>query len=395
MKGVVFAPDSGSYLAMSSFRSLGYPLFLKVYGFFFHESYDVLVAVQVGTGVLAVDYFLRTLNRHFSFSSFVYMMLFLFLFAPYFVLHHIGNYILTEALCYPFFLIMLSFLVKFLRGNETKFLLTAVGFGLLLTLTRSQFIFLWPGFLILITYMFYKNRSIFSLFGRTLILAGIILSGQMIERTYSYLLTGSFKTVPFVGYQAVVLPLYLSKENNADLFKNPQEKAFFKEAYEGLQKKKAHINFANNINPLFHYEGLYNTVCHQISGKAALQHLDPNPYIRDGQLVSISLTLIKSNFSSYMTFYVKAIINSLGGHWSFFVLIAFSFFVFVRNISQPSSAKETFLMFFVFNIGNLMLIALFEPLIARYTLYTATPLWSLMLILLSSLFMTKPLEKAS
>ena len=96
-----------------------------------------------------------------------------------------------------------------------------------------------------------------------------------------------------------------------------------------------------------------------------------------------------------MTFYVKTIINSLGGHWSFFVLMVFAFFVFVKNILQPSSSKETFLMFFMFNIGNLMLVALFEPLIARYTLYTATPLWSFMLILLSSLFMTKPLEKAS
>ncbi|NCP61615.1 MAG: hypothetical protein GW748_06525 [Alphaproteobacteria bacterium] len=295
-KGAVFAPDSGSYLAMSSFRSLGYPLFLKAYGYFFQDAYGVLVAVQVGTGVLAVDYFLRTLNKHFSFSSFVYMMLFLFLFAPYFVLHHIGNYILTEALCYPFFLIMLSFLVKFLKGNETKFLLTSVVFGLLLTLTRSQFIFLWPGFLILITYMFYKNRSILSFFGRTLILAAIILSGQMIERTYSYILTSSFKTVPFVGYQAIVLPLYLSKERDVTLFESPQEKAFFKAAYEGLQEKKAHINSANDINPLFHYSGFYNIICHRISGKAALQHLDPNPYIRDGQLASVSLTLIKNNF---------------------------------------------------------------------------------------------------
>jgi|GEM_PF-6673784 len=393
-KGAVIAPDSHGYLAMSSYRSLGYPLFLKAYQFFFQDAYGVLVAVQVGLGVLAIDHFLRTLNRHFFFSSFLYMMIFLFLFSPYFLIHGIGNQILTEALCYPLFFMTLSFLIKFLRSNEIQSLLIAIGFALLLTLTRSQFIFLWPGFFILVTYLFYKNGSLVSFLGRTLILVSVILSGQMMERTYSYILTGSFKVVPFVGYQAVVLPLYLSKEKDADLFESPQEKAFFKDAYENLQEKRAHINYINDMNPLFHYDGLYNTICHQISGRAALKHLTSNPYVRDGQLISISLTLIKNNFSSYLTHYVKTIINSLGGYWSFFVLMVFSFFVFMRNISQLSLAKETFLMLFMFHVGNLMLVAFFEPLISRYTLYTATPLWSFVLILLCSLFVTNKLEKA-
>lgn len=394
-KGAVIAPDSGGYLAMSSYRSLGYPLFLKAYQFFFQDAYGVLVVIQVGIGVLSIDYFLRTLNRYFYFSCFVHMMIFLFLLAPYFVIHGIGNHILTEALCYPLFFMTLSFLIRFLKNNDLRSLVVAIGFALLLTLTRSQFIFLWPSFFILITYMLYKNGSFSSFLRRLLILASVIFSGQMIERTYSYVLTGSFKIVPFVGYQTVVLPLYLSKESDADLFEKPHERAFFQETYNNLQKRKAHRTHSNDTNPLFHYDGLYNMICHQISGAASLKHLSSNPYIRDGQLISISLTLLKSNFSSYITHYVKSIINNLGGYWSFFTLITFSFLVFVRSFSRPSLVKETFLMLFMLNMGNIMLIALFEPLISRYTLYTATPLWSFILVLLCSLFMTHKLEKAS
>lgn len=394
-KGAVIAPDSGGYLAMSSYRSLGYPLFLKAYQFFFQDAYGVLVVIQVGIGVLSIDYFLRTLNRYFYFSCFVHMMIFLFLLAPYFVIHGIGNHILTEALCYPLFFMTLSFLIRFLKNNDLRSLVVAIGFALLLTLTRSQFIFLWPGFFILITYMLYKNGSFSSFLVRLLILASVIFSGQMIERTYSYVLTGSFKIVPFVGYQAVILPLYLSKESDADLFEKPHERAFFQETYSQIQKKNIGYDESIGIRPIFHFEGVYNTICHQTSGQIGGKYLDQNPYTRDKQFLSISLTLIKNNLFSYLKFYTTTIIYGLGGYWSFFSLMVFSFFVFAKNLFRSSLAKETALMLFMFHVGNLMLVSFFEPLLTRYIIYTAIPLWSFILVLLCSLFMTHKLEKAS
>ncbi len=393
IQGAALAPDSGGYIHMSPGRSLLYPLFLKINQWIFGDLGYGIVAIQLILGVFSIDRFVKTLGRFFYVTPFIAGAIFFFCFVPYFIFHGIGNHILTEALCYPFFFLLLSFLLKFLKEKTMTSFVGIISLALLLTLTRSQFLFLWPALLILLFYMLYKHKETQKFFARLIVVIVVIGAGNLAERAYSYALTGSFKMVPFVGYQFIILPLHLSSPSDIDLFTDPQERAFFKDISEQIAKNDLSIGGGDGTRPLFHYEGIYNTLCYANIGPASGRHLSQDSYKQDAQLLSIGLKLARRHIIQYVQFYVRTLIYGFGEYWTSFILMIMTLCVFFKNLYRPTFEKETFLMLVTLHLGNVMLVALFEPLLTRFTIYTAIPLWSFLLILIHNAFFGTKFEK--
>lgn len=386
-QGPFLAPDSQGYLSLSPHRSLLYPLFLHGCQFLFGGINYGVVLMQFALGTWGILHFTTTLRRSFEIAFGVVVSMLILLVLPYFW-QHLGNYVLTEALCYPLFLFLLSYLVAYLKKDQPKDFYKALGIALVLTLTRSQFIFLWPAFVIVAVYQGYHYKKLKIVLSRFCLVLLVAVMAQGIERSYNYALTGTFKGVPFVGRQFVVLPLYLSDPADEVLFDKPEEKEFFQGVSVKMDSENLRSVGWQSRNVVTTFEDVYNLICHQTVG-AFGPLLSSNPFEQDAQLLSMGLTLAKHHWQDYAKFYLSTLRIGFGGYCMTFVFGVLGLLCFFYAVSRRSFIQEVFLLCLMMHLGNTMLVALFEPLLSRYMIYTALPLWSMVMILMAQSLLPK------
>lgn len=394
MQGPILQPDSSGYLNNATIRSPLYPIILNIYRLFF-THFQVLIALQLLFGFTAAYYTASCLRTAFSFPKVVFWVILVILLSPYYGPGLFGNAILTEALCYPLFLLMFSFLIQGLLYQKNKYIIFSMGFVGLLVLTRGQFLFLYPAFAIILGFLFFFTKKQFKIGLLALSLVILILTANLFERTYQYLYHGKFAQVPFTGVQLVIAPLYLAHADDSKYLKSETQKAFFKDVYAAMLSKK--INFPSlDTDSYFHqavyhhFYDNYNLICwgtlSSLQGKSKY-NLD-TPYKIDSFFTEMGLNLILNNLKGFFILYLMNVIFNLGGlYYSLFVLAVtlIAFYCYIKNRSPLSMIT---LVVSLLTAGNYLLVALVEPVLRRYSVYTDVLLISILLIIASTTFLS-------
>jgi len=392
-QGPIIQPDTGSYESFHVLRSPLYPLLLKLYGGFFSHSYFPLVFLQLIAGFYAAAYFVKNIRKIINFKQEFAGILFFILLVPYYGPSKIGNAILTEAICYPLFLLTVSFLLNGVIKKDLKSILYTFAMATLLVLTRKQFLFLFPGFAIFLCYFALSTQNVkkTSILIFTFIL--MIVGTHLLEKTYHYIYTGKFKSIPFTGMQLVIAPLYVAKDSDVAFFKTDLQKNIFlktralmhqnNQSYDSLNKKTYF-----DVSVYNHFYENYNTLCWKTLSSVITQEIK-DIYAIDSETIKMALILIQHNLTSYISLYLLNIISNIGGFYYTILLITFfglSMFYFIKEKNNFALISITILSL---SASNYLLVALVEPVLKRYTHYTDTIQITLILILLYLVFQDK------
>ena len=253
----------------------------------------------------------------------------------------------------------------------------------LLILTRRQFLFLYPFFaLVWLTLFFQKERIEFSRMILLAVFVFSIIATNMIEKTYHYIKHDRFSTVPFTGRQLLVMPMLVARESDKDIFAEEEQRDIFMHIYDELVSEE--ITFSHNgstaLNAYNVYERYYNDISHHVIPRSAQKVLGAryDEYKMDACTVQMSLVLIRHNLKDFLKLYLKNIEMNSGKKP--FVLFLFLVFIltFISYIKHRSKVLLILLFALIMQLGNYMLIALVEPIIWRYTIYTNQVLFVLL-----------------
>ena len=385
--GVKLDLDSGSYIDGSILRSPLYPLIIQLFSFI-DSSLNVLILFQLLLGLFAVHTFLHTLRKIFNFGFITSVVVLIFISLPYYFItvkqrFFIGNLILTGSICYPLFLLASASIFNAVIQQKLRFYLHFILLTALLILTRRQFLFLYPFFILVWLALFFQKEKIE--FSRLILLAVFIFSiiaTNMIEKTYQYIKHDKFTTVPFTGRQLLVMPMFVAKESDKNLFARENQRDIFMHIYDEMASEGIafYHKGSPSINAYIAYERHYNDISHYIIPRSAQKVMGAqyDEYKMDACTVQMSLVLIRHNFKDFLKLYLKNIeMNSGKKPFVLFLFLVFTL-TLINYIKHRSKASLILLFALILQLGNYMLIALVEPIIWRYTIYTNQVLFALL-----------------
>jgi hypothetical protein len=380
-QGPSIQPDSNTYLQYSNIRSMGYYLFLKVYQACFGQSFQFLVVLQLFMGFSASLWLSKRLCDWFSVTSKpIFFLLTVILLMPYIGYTHIGNVVLSEALCYPLFLAWVGSFGESIFHHKVKSIAWSFLWMTLLVLTRRQFLFIYPVVGILCLYWLAKRYQI----RKTLILLGVLLmtivTTNGIERLYQYTQDSHFETIPFTGVLALNLPLFVSTSDSVNYLYDSRQRALFQLVYPRMKKLGLVYNqttvpetFDLYISPLNRFISSYDLIAWKLV-LPALYHLGfTNPYENELWLSDMARILIKHNWRPCFNLYLKNIVINMGGYYYVLLLIGFLLLLGCRLCqSSVQSTRQQQVVFFLIlaNFANYSSIALVQMAMKRYTIYT-------------------------
>jgi hypothetical protein len=380
------SPDSSTYLGMSGIRSALYPLFLRFCFLFFPETaHRPLFFVQIVLGMTGALFFVYALQRAFSWKKtrWIEFLLFLLFISPNLdVCQPFWCDILSESLSYPLWLFAAGNIVLFFKESSIKayrrfFLLAG-----LLVLTRRQFIFLYPVMVLFLVGLFTFLKPLVEKKQRwPLVLYAVLSIGiaDLAERGYHLAAHGAFRHVAFTGLQAIIAPTIFIGPQGADCLKDPKEKAIYAEICAHLpQGGKPLSKFYSTIE----YAVSYLPWSGYATG-AAYHHLKDTGippqelgFVMDETLTTIAARLILHNPLAYLrylnrAFFLSYFVPARYGYCGILLLFAGLFFL-CGHLYRGATFRNRVLLGSagILFAANVLAVALVEPLLARYTLYT-------------------------
>lgn len=322
-------------------------------------------------------------------TGFLVTMTFL---SPYYYPVIFGEYLITDGYAYPFFLITIRFLLKGMVFRDKGALLLFYLLVIVDTIMHRQFMFLSiVGLLSLIYVLSYDYGHYYG--HRMLLILACIASfvvPDVAERTDNLLQGKGFTSVPYAGLQFSVLPLYVSKTQDATAFHDPNQKAFFTGLHQQLEENR--LTAAQNKNPKNVYQEYlkyfddYTTITYKILIPLFRQMKVSDPLRLDQGMITVSLILISQNLGTYFDFYIHNIIRHMGGYFMFSLL----WVVLLTSLFYHAQARSRFsllaALITVTMLANYCLVAFLEPVTKVYGFYTDVLWQGLLLMLLEYLF---------
>ena len=283
-----------------------------------------------------------------------------------------ANRILTEGLCYPLYIIGISFFLKYLFQKDYKSFFCFLFCLFFLVLTRRQFLFLYPVIIFMIFYLFFvfkdKKKLLVSFF--TFIL--IALSAEIFERYYRYVKYENFSAPPFFGIQFLVAPLYLSEKKDENVFENIEERKTFNEFFSLMELKMANIkDFKNSRNSNFyhHYMANYNIIAWNIIHKN-LNERNFNWFEIDEITSSMGFKLIINDPIKHLKLYFFGLKQMFGGYYLMVFYMMTFLFAIIFSILKKDRLAFLLLFSYLCSFSNFILVSIVEVPIMRYSIYT-------------------------
>ncbi|CAM3457098.1 hypothetical protein [Aequorivita lipolytica] len=375
----IYSPDTNTYFRVHFYRFPGYGLFLRTFDLLFGNFFDTaVVAFQLLLGLIAITVLSKTCQRLLKLNVWGYLILLILLIFPYFPPLLVGNNLTSEGLSYPLYLFVIAFAIDFLFNNQSVKLLHLSAAFILLCLTRGQFIIVAP--ILAVLYILKERKNILSrpkLFYLIILFLLPIIS-QTLDRGYHKAVHGFFITTPFSYVNALTLPLFVSEKNDAEMFKNEDEKILFLRTYKtidslGLLSSKVsgdasekymvfHNNFPVICNRTFHGPGMayFENKSDKLGEKVILIEKAAKEMLP---------VLVKNNFKEYISIYFEGIFHGFKG-------ILISVFILLLLVY---SAIITFKKWTLYNglllfatlliVSNAMIVAFASHSIMRYLFY--------------------------
>ena len=398
--GPVIRNDTKTYLSMDAFRDPVYPLFLKFCRLFGSNfGLKIAVVIQLLFGAFSIYSLLKYIKSKFNIQPFVVFILSLVLMFPYFHVPmfnsgsaSIGNYLMTEALAYPLFLIIIRYFIETIFDKNGKKAIIVISLTALLMLVRGQFKFMYVVDFAMIAYLLYANRNT----KKALILCGLVIGCSVItnlfDRTYHLALHGKFVTTPFGGNQLFTPVLFFAKPGDENLFKDSTDKNIVRGMIQRVQEYRANNDDKNHQDDLYHIKKDYNFIsweacCHPLmdmyKDKTDMEKWD----IVNKKAFTISSTLGHKYRNALILLYVENVKEQLGQITNWFFILMFSFvslFYFLRKPLNSIFALVIFTLMIIW--GNVLLVCLLETSEFRYNIYCLSLCTTVLIILLSTLF---------
>lgn len=382
------------------------PIFLQDFGenlaapLAFLDIYGTLVLGFLGAYSLA-----KTFGKLFNTGNGIVFFMVLIFLSPYMrpvlgekPIAHLGY-------SYPLFLFSIRNLIWGLARCDSVHLMRFFLLSSLGVVLKRHFLFLSLGGCLAALCAFLLNPQGYKGKKRWVLL-GVLLSlgiPDLCERTMNYRRSGAFITLPFVGFQFMMTPLYISSsEDMASL--PPPVSAFLGALRQPLadagilydapdtpspvnagdtQGPEGPQSPSQKIQRFFNaYDTLAYTSIKPLIQTAAAQ----NPTQADQFLILMSLTLIFNNFMKYVTVYLENIIVHMGGYF----MAGLGLLIFVGAFRAQLLYRDTLSLVTLcvssLCFANYSLVALLEPVKPVYSFYTETLLQGILVILITKAF---------
>jgi hypothetical protein len=391
---IKLAPDSLSYIQMWSNRPPLLPILLRLDQFFFNQHFYLFHTIQIGLMAYALIVVDRWIRRRFPVPHWVVAVALLLFLLPTYIFFGGGRYILSEALSFPLFVLLLTHFFDFFLDRRLK---SAVYFSVLsalLILTRDQFYFLYGIMAVSIFWLlFYKEKKqkIFKI--AMIFLATAVLVG-LVSRTYQYIINQHFRTTTSKSVLLLVQPLFFSNVKDANRFKDKRIRKAFLDIYEATHKAGFLLDSQPTLNlnrhailpvyaRFFHYFDPIQAEIFDVLRQGGRNEDEVN-HISD----IITLGLLKQHWQENLKFYSWKLIYSLGGFyfsllWMLVAIIASVRLLVNKNDPIAMLIGATFLM----SVANNTTIAVSQMMLYRYLAYSFFAFLILFSIILSTLFL--------
>lgn len=258
-RGAIMGGDSELYINFGHYSGVMpiYPLFIQGCRFLFGESIYLEAAAAI-QGILAMGcclWLVRFLQKTFALGVGSTVLFFLFSLMPYAIEipgHVISHELMTEGLAYPLFYVFVIWLLKgifskTLPGIAGGFFMTCI-----LSLIRPQMQFLFAVVAVVFLYVTVwkyfekkterKTGAAVLLFAGEMILCFLIVFGGI---RLVYIADGWYESTFFGGhgqdssnYTVQCRVLYVSDEEDAELFEDEDLRRIYEETYDGMDEMK-------------------------------------------------------------------------------------------------------------------------------------------------------------
>ena len=143
--GALYSQDSLGYLNMDIYRSSGYPLFIAFHKLIFGSFFIfILLLSQFAINIYGIFFITKNISNCLSLSKWNSNFLLILLSIPFFYEIKVINKILSEALAYPLFLLIIGNILNFITFKNFKNIYFSIILLVILIQVRGQFLFLVP-----------------------------------------------------------------------------------------------------------------------------------------------------------------------------------------------------------------------------------------------------------
>ncbi len=412
LQGPALGGDSYGYLRMDLIRPVGYPFFLYLMSIFGDYQQVVVMIFQVLLNIGVAAYFLKKINSLFKLSPLfnLFLLPLLLYTIVYFSQPHA---LLSEAITFPLFLIVSTYLIESILTRDTSYLYKAIFLNTLIFLIREQFLFLYPliGLLfIYIQFLFCHQKNRENLKKSALFIATIVLcliGASTLNKTYHYIVHDTFSN-PHMNVSFFPTAIYVADIDDSDLFEDPDIRNAYLEIYQtieeyGLTMNRFHQNIYTEINPaerrksdlIQHYhqsfEGIQNLVRDYYgTDDRPPSEINQNVLKMDTEIKTMTKELIKSHPWMFLYINLSDILvygfdNNRGYLMLFFLITLISFWGLIKR-----NQYGTILFFFLSgHLLNLLASSLSIKIIPRYTFYMTFMISTLLMIILIRFLLEK------
>jgi len=246
--GVQVANDSEQYLAGSVLRPPGYPFLLELFARLFADwAPPALVAFQLLCVLAAALHLSWTLWRRYALHPAAFVTAYVLLTLPLTSLSTalgihgtIGNRLLTEAVTYALFLLVVSCLLRALFHPRPLPLALGLLLIALATLVRTQMFFLYPLAAAVLLWEWRHGLELRATLLLALSALLLVAGTDLAERLYHRQASGHFGRVSLGSSHFLVGALYMAPPQAAELPERESDREVLRRAYAFLASQKLH-----------------------------------------------------------------------------------------------------------------------------------------------------------
>lgn len=392
LKGAIYYPDSYAFLEAYFNRSPLYVTFLKGITTIFGDSFELpLILIQYLFIVWSISTLMKTIRQQFSPSLIVYILIMLMIISPCVHWHFTANKILSEALAYPLLLLILTYVFKAFVKLDLKYINLIFPILALLILTRGQFLAFIPVVLLVVGYIFFKNRNFKKTIQSVFLIVLIPFFTSFAEKAYNKLVFGYYVNNAMNYVHLFSANIYVSDAEDVKLFKDEEQIVYFNTVYKSLEDAELTKNWAlkneKDEQEVFqnNFVEINNRRVHEL-GLSLFEAKGYNLYEQNIKLNELCkqmyMPLLKDNFKSRIKLLYKNFKTTFGGAKHvilMFVLLVIALFMTLKHDSALFKfiALGTLLMF-----ANNTIIAVAVHPTKRYFFYFDWLLFGILLLML-------------
>lgn len=407
LKGAVFSPDTMDYVSKQIIRPPLYPLFIDFMRTTFGSHYLEAVVTSQCLLILCSAYYLgATLKKYYPLPLAVHGIVHFFLILPLLPAHRIyggiygsiANAVLTEALSYGIYLIVVALIVRCLYAPTVRLLGALLVLSVLNTLNRGQFAFMYAILLPFFLYLGFKGsmtrKQVVMLLMASLFL---IVTGDMAERLYHERYNHSFGKNTFWKTHVLGTVLYLSDFRDLqDLpLRNDHDQAVMHRIALKMDKMKAFSMykeaFHQNISS-FYFQNFPGIIWKIIVPSFSEDRAGPVPNDELLQQVDsfsgrVLPLLLKKHFLDYARFTAVKFLDSFSFREGFFFAILF--LPFFLPLKMESSLVALMILTAAMVVFNRVLIVPIIYACDRYLFYTDILEQAVAVLFMGRLYLTQ------